>query len=69
MVTQSRGATEAIVRACGAGPGMNVLDLASGTGEPALSLADAVGDTGSVVATDLVPGMLDVIEDHVKRLG
>jgi ubiquinone/menaquinone biosynthesis C-methylase UbiE len=68
LVTQGKSATAAIVEASGAGPGMNVLDLASGTGEPALSLAEAVGNSGRVVATDLVPGMLDVIKDHVGRL-
>ena len=68
MVTQSRSATAAIVEASGAGPGMHILDLASGTGEPALSLAEAVGSSGQLVATDLVPGMLEVIKDHVDRL-
>jgi ubiquinone/menaquinone biosynthesis C-methylase UbiE len=68
LVTQSRRATAAIVEASGAGPGMKVLDLASGTGEPSLTLAEVVGDSGRVVATDLVPGMLDVINDHVDRL-
>ena len=68
LVAQSKSATAAIVEASGAGLGMNVLDLASGTGEPALSLAEVVGAGGQVVATDLVPGMLDVIKDHVERL-
>lgn len=35
-----------------------VLDLASGAGEPALSVARAVGESGRVVASDLVPAML-----------
>ena len=35
-----------------------MLDLASGAGEPALSIACRVGDGGSVTATDLVPEML-----------
>jgi ubiquinone/menaquinone biosynthesis C-methylase UbiE len=39
-------------------PGQAVLDLASGVGEPALSIARRVGDTGMVTATDLVPEML-----------
>jgi ubiquinone/menaquinone biosynthesis C-methylase UbiE len=38
---------------------MKVLDLASGTGEPALRLAHVVGPQGRVVATDLVPEMLE----------
>ena len=39
-------------------PGQAVLDLASGIGEPALSCARRIGDTGRVTATDLVPEML-----------
>ncbi|MFQ5786274.1 MAG: class I SAM-dependent methyltransferase [Alphaproteobacteria bacterium] len=39
-------------------PGQNVLDLASGTGEPALTSARRVGPDGVVTATDLVPEML-----------
>lgn len=39
-------------------PGHRVLDLASGAGEPALTIARRVGDSGSVVASDMVPEML-----------
>ncbi len=59
FVIQTRAATELIVRGAEVGPGMKVLDLACGTGEPALSLAKAVGSSGRVVATDLVPEMLE----------
>src|SRR5437879_12418075 len=40
-------------------PGMNVLDLASGTGEPAISLALRVGAAGHVTALDLSADLLD----------
>jgi ubiquinone/menaquinone biosynthesis C-methylase UbiE len=40
--------------------GMHVLDVACGSGEPALSLARAVGPLGHVTASDFVPEMLDV---------
>lgn len=39
-------------------PGLSILDLATGTGEPALTLADLAGPAGFVVGTDLVPAML-----------
>ncbi len=39
-------------------PGMRVLDMASGAGEPVLMLPELVGPEGSVVATDVVPEML-----------
>jgi ubiquinone/menaquinone biosynthesis C-methylase UbiE len=63
----SRAATEAIVQAAQVTPGMHVLDLASGTGEPALSLALAVGPVGSVTATDLVPEMLAAAADYAQQ--
>ena len=49
---------EPLVDAAGIGPGMHVLDLASGTGEPALTIARTVGEEGRVVATDMVEEML-----------
>lgn len=39
-------------------PGQQVLDIASGAGEPALSIARRVGETGTVTATDMVGEML-----------
>src|SRR5688572_15342656 len=65
----SRAATEAIVRAAQIEPGMRVLDLAGGTGEPALSLAEAVGPDGHVTATDFVPEMLAVAEENARQRG
>jgi ubiquinone/menaquinone biosynthesis C-methylase UbiE len=59
FVIQTRPATELVVQAAEVAPGMKVLDLACGTGEPALGLARAVGPKGLVVATDLVPEMLE----------
>lgn len=47
-----------LIEAVGIGPGQKVLDLASGTGEPALTIARLVGAQGSVTATDMVPAML-----------
>ena len=47
-----------LIEATGIGPGDRVLDLASGSGEPALSIARAVGPKGHVTATDLVPDMV-----------
>jgi len=40
-------------------PGLTVLDLASGAGEPAVQIARAVGPSGRVVATDLADPMLE----------
>jgi len=50
-------------------PGQNVLDLASGPGEPALSIARQVGNAGLVVATDLVPEMLAGLKARAHNEG
>jgi SAM-dependent methyltransferase len=42
----------------GIGPGDRVLDLATGAGEPALTIAERVGPTGYVLATDIAPNIL-----------
>jgi ubiquinone/menaquinone biosynthesis C-methylase UbiE len=63
---QSRAATDLVVHGAQVRPGMNVLDLASGAGEPSLSLAIAVGPQGHVVATDLVPEMLQTAQENAK---
>ena len=42
-------------------PGEHVLELGAGTGELAMVLADAVAPGGRVVATDVAPGMVELI--------
>jgi ubiquinone/menaquinone biosynthesis C-methylase UbiE len=66
LVISSRAATEAIVELAKVKPGMRVLDLASGSGEPALTLAKTVEPNGHVIATDLVPAMLAIAEDNAR---
>jgi len=44
-------------------PGFQLLDIASGTGEPALSAAHIVGDKGSVMGIDLAEPMLEVARE------
>ncbi|MDP3766411.1 MAG: class I SAM-dependent methyltransferase, partial [Dehalococcoidia bacterium] len=65
----SQAATEAIVEAAQIGPGLGVLDLASGSGEPCLTVARMVGPEGSVVASDFVAEMVAVVEENVRRHG
>jgi len=64
LAFQSRHATELVVHGAAISPGMHVLDLASGSGEPALSLSAAVGPEGRVIATDLVREMLQIAEEN-----
>jgi len=65
----TRAATEALLEGAQLRPGMRVLDLASGVGDPALSVADAVGPSGHVIATDLGPGMIGLAEELAKARG
>lgn len=65
----TRGATEAILEAAQLRPGMRVLDLACGVGDPALSIAAAVAPSGRVTATDLGPGMMSLAEELARKKG
>jgi len=62
--------TNALVEYAQPRPGMKVLDLASGTGEPAISLALAVGDQGHVTALDLSADLLQIAQKraHARSL-
>lgn len=48
-------------------PGMRVLDLASGCGEPAVRAARRVGPTGSVLGIDLSEAVLAVAREKAER--
>lgn len=69
MAEFTREATAAVLEAAHLRPGMQVLDLASGVGDPALSIAQAVGPSGHVTATDLGPGMIAFAEELAKKKG
>src|SRR5436190_1636860 len=61
--------TDAILAAARLEPGHRVLDLASGTGDPAIDVARRVGPAGRVVATDIAPQMLTIARENVTRAG
>ena len=69
LVAFTRGATDAVLEAAQLRPGMRVLDLASGVGDPAISIAEIVGPSGHVTATDLGPGMIAFAEELAKSKG
>jgi SAM-dependent methyltransferase len=50
-------------------PGLRLVDLATGIGEPALTAARRVGTAGRVVAIDQSPGMLAVARERAAALG
>lgn len=64
-----RGMTEAVVAEAQVAPGMHVLDVASGTGEPAISIATRLNGTGRVVATDISAEPLKVGQQRARERG
>lgn len=64
-----RPLTNWLCQAIALGPGDSVLDIACGTGQPALAAADRVRPDGKVVAIDISPRMLAVTERRAKEAG
>jgi SAM-dependent methyltransferase len=62
-----RAVTEALVEYSRPAAGMTVLDVASGTGEPAISLAERVGPTGHVSALDLSSDLLEIANRRAQE--
>lgn len=61
------GVTEAIFQLAAARPGAQVLDLACGTGEPAISLACQVGAEGHVIGIDINSELLEVARGRARQ--
>lgn len=64
-----RDVTEALVDYAAPRPGMKILDLASGTGEPAITLAARMGASGHVTALDLSADLLAIAADRARQRG
>ena len=61
--------TQALIEYASPHPGMKVLDLASGAGEPAIGLALHVGNEGHVTALDLSAELLLIAEQRARQRG
>ena len=61
--------TEAIVEAARVEPGMRVLDIACGTGEPSISLAVGMRGSGEVTGIDISSEPLKIAEERAKERG
>ncbi len=64
-----RDVTEALVNYAQPQAGMKVLDLASGTGEPAITLASRIGAAGHVTALDLSADLLAIAAERARQRG
>jgi SAM-dependent methyltransferase len=64
-----RDVTEALVDYAQPRAGMHVLDVASGTGEPAITIASRMGASGRVAALDLNADLLAIAAQRAKQRG
>jgi ubiquinone/menaquinone biosynthesis C-methylase UbiE len=60
-------ATQALVAEAQISAGLSVLDVASGTGEPAISIATAMNGTGRVVASDISEAPLEIARQRAEQ--
>lgn len=68
LATQSQAATDLVVTGAQLAPGLRVLDLASGTGQPALTIAAAIAPSGHVTASDLTSEMVDALKENARGI-
>ncbi|HJV68519.1 class I SAM-dependent methyltransferase [Ideonella sp.] len=61
--------TDAMCRMAGVRRGSRVLDVAAGSGEQTLAIAQQVGAQGHVLATDLSPVIVALAQDNAIRAG
>ena len=61
--------TRALIEQARIAPGQSVLDVAGGSGEPSLTIAQAVGPSGFVMCTDAIAEMVAVAEREAFERG
>jgi SAM-dependent methyltransferase len=64
-----RDVTEALVAYAAPQANMRILDLASGTGEPAITIATRIAPSGHVTAFDLSADLLAIAADRARSRG
>lgn len=64
-----RTATDTMIAMAGVVAGSRVLDVAAGAGDQTLDLAERVGPTGAVLATDLSPALVARAAQRLQRAG
>ncbi|MFC5068055.1 class I SAM-dependent methyltransferase [Flaviflagellibacter deserti] len=62
-------ATEILIEMSQIGPGSRVLIVAAGAGDETLQIAERVGPTGYVLATDISSNILDHAAENARRAG
>lgn len=69
LAEQQAKVNQALLVAAAAKPGVQLLDLASGAGEPAVTASAMVGPNGQVAATDISEPMVQALAQRMARLG
>jgi len=69
IVKATTPVTQRMLQLAGVRPGSRVLDIAAGTGEPAIPAARMASPGGSVIATDFSTDMLAVAREKAARAG
>ena len=64
-----RHASDAMLDMAGIVPGASVLDVAAGSGDQTLDIAQRIGPQGRVLATDLSPGILALAQKNARQAG
>ncbi len=59
--------TRALIKEAGIAAGQNVLDVAAGTGEPSITIAEVVGPSGHVTCTDAIAEMVRAAKSEARR--
>jgi ubiquinone/menaquinone biosynthesis C-methylase UbiE len=67
--TMFQPVTQALIEGAGIVAGQSVLDVAGGSGEPSLTIAETVGTTGTVTYTDVIAEMVAAAEIEAQRRG
>jgi SAM-dependent methyltransferase len=68
-IAAQREATTALLNAAQLAPGMRVIDIAGGGGDPGLAAAARVGPNGHVTVTDISDGMLETAQEFALQDG
>jgi len=68
-IAAQEAATSALLDAAHLAPGMRVIDIAGGGGDPGLAAAARIGPTGHVTVTDVSRGMLETAQEYARQDG
>jgi ubiquinone/menaquinone biosynthesis C-methylase UbiE len=61
--------SDQLIRSTGITSGQTVLDVATGIGQPALTIAKIIGPNGRVVGVDLSPEMIEIAKEEAASQG